>query len=119
MSQRLRALRTSGVVRGYRADVDLRALGAPLQALVAVRLGRHTRAEVDAFRARVAELPGVLSVFHVAGDDDYLLHVAAADADSLRDFVLDHLTTHPSVAHTTTTLIFEHAPGAGWQELVR
>ena len=118
VSQRLRVLRSTGVIRGYRADVDLRALGAPLQALVAVRLGKHSRADVDSFRARVAQLPGVLSFFHMAGDDDYLLHVVAADADGLRDFVLDHLTTHPAVAQTTTNLIFEHAPGEGWQALM-
>jgi len=118
VSQRLRTLRSTGVIRGYRADVDLRALGAPLQALVAVRLGKHSRADVDSFRSRVTQLPGVLSVFHVAGDDDYLLHVVAPDADGLRDFVLDHLTTHPAVHHTTTNLIFEHAPGEGWHALM-
>jgi DNA-binding Lrp family transcriptional regulator len=118
VSQRLRALRATGVIRGYRADVDLRALGAPLQAIVAVRLGSHSRADVDSFRARVGRLPGVLSVFHVGGDDDYLLHVAASDADGLRDFVLDHLATHPAVQHTTTNLIFEHAAGEGWHELM-
>ena len=119
VSLRLRSLRQRGLVRGYRADVDLAALGVSLQALIAVRLGQHSRAEVDRFRALAPTWPGVLSMFHTAGADDYLLHVVARDADALRDFVLEHLAAHPAVAHTETNLIFEHVEGGGWQDLVR
>ena len=44
---------------------------------------------------------------------DYLVWVAAADAQDLREFVVDHLATHPSVAHAETSLIYEHQPRAG------
>ena len=37
-------------------------------------------------------------VFHLTGVTDYLVWVAAADAQDLREFVVDHLATHPSVA---------------------
>jgi hypothetical protein len=39
--------------------------------------------------------------------------VAAADAQDLREFVVDHLATHPSVAHAETSLIYEHRRGPG------
>ena len=110
---RVRALRRSGVLRGFHADVDLAALGRPLQAMIAVRLTVHAREQIDAFTRLVRELPGVLSVFHVAGVNDYLLWVAAADAQDLREFVVDHLATHPSVAHAETSLIYEHRRGPG------
>ncbi len=110
---RVRALRARGVIRGFHADIDPAALGLPLQALVAVRLAVHARAAVDAFRARSVRLPGVASVFHVAGTEDYVLHVWAASSDALRDFVLDHLAVDPVVQHTQTSLIFEHARGSG------
>ena len=60
----------------------------------------------------------MLGVFHMAGAEDYLLHVAARDAEELREFVLAHLTGHPAVAHTETNLIFEHVDGDGWNKLV-
>ncbi len=63
-------------------------------------------------------LPGVIGMFHVAGADDYLIHVAAIDASDLRDFVLQHLTEYPAVAHTENNLIFEYVDGDGWQDLV-
>ncbi|MFC3500356.1 Lrp/AsnC family transcriptional regulator [Micromonospora krabiensis] len=110
---RTRVLRERGAIRGFHADVDPAALGLPLQALVSVRLREHERPAVDAFRARSVRLPGVVSVFHVAGAEDYVLHVRAASADALRDFVLDHLAVDPAVQHTQTSLIFEQARGMG------
>src|SRR5579862_7356378 len=110
---RVRSLRERRVIRGFHAEVDLAALGRPLQALVAVRLAVHAREQIDAFTAAVRGLPGVLMVFHLTGVTDYLVWVAAADAHDLRDFVVDHLATHPSVAHAETSLIYEQQRGPG------
>ena len=110
---RLRSLRDRGVIRGYHAEVDLAALGRPLQALIAVRLAVHARDQIDDFTSAVRELPGVLMVFHLTGVTDYLVWVAAADAQDLREFVVDHLATHPSVAHAETSLIYEYHRGPG------
>lgn len=118
ISMRMRRLQQRGMLRGYRADIDLAPLGASLQALITVRLVKHSREQIDAFREAAPHWPGVLSLFHTGGADDYLLHVAAHSADELRDFVLDYLTGHPAVAHTETTLIFEHASGDGWEHLL-
>jgi len=108
---RVRELRRRGVLRGVHADVDLAAVGHGLQAMIAVRLRSHDRAEVERFRRTAPDLPGVVALFHVSGADGYLLHVAVADSDALRDFVLDHLTGHPAVVHAETSLIFEHVRG--------
>lgn len=108
---RVRELRRRGVLRGVHAEIDLRRVGRPLQAIIAVRMRAHVKEQVQAFRAQVPALPGVLALFHVSGKDDYLLHVAVADADALRAFVVDHLTGHPAVGHTETSLVFEHLAG--------
>lgn len=113
---RVRGLREAGVIRGFHADVDLARLGRPLQAIVAVRLGSHNRDVVRSFHGVLRQIPGVISVFHVAGEDDYLVHVAVASAASLRDLILDHLTAHPAVRHTETHLVFEHLLGRGGLE---
>jgi DNA-binding Lrp family transcriptional regulator len=110
---RLRALRERGVIRGFHAELDLAALGRPLQALIAVRLAVHAREQIDAFTSAVRQLPGVLMVFHLAGATDYLVWVAAQDAQDLREFVVDHLATHSAVSHAETSLIYEHSRGPG------
>lgn len=108
---RVQALRERGVLRGIHADVDLAAIGRPLQAMIAVRLRSHVREQVELFRRTAPQIPGVVSMLHVSGADDYLLHVAVPDSDALRDFVLEHLTGHPAVGHTETSLIFEQVRG--------
>jgi DNA-binding Lrp family transcriptional regulator len=110
---RLRGLRRRGVIRGFHAEVDLAALGRPLQALIAVRLTVHAREQIEAFTGAVRQLPGVLMVFHLTGVTDYLVWVAASDAQDLREFVVDHLATHPAVSHAETSLIYEHHRGPG------
>ena len=115
---RLRRLQADGYLRGFHAEIDIAALGVTVQALISVRLGKHARSEVDAFRRAAPGWPGVLALFHMGGADDYLIHVASRSAADLRDFVLTHLAGHPAVAHTETNLIFEHVAGRGIEQLL-
>lgn len=108
---RLRQLREKGVVRGLRVSLDMTRLGYPVQAVIRVRLGSHTKARVDALFDALEVVPGVIRVFHVAGVDDFLVHVAVTDAGSLRDVVLEHITIHDVVRGTETQLVFEMRDG--------
>lgn len=103
---RLRSLRERGVLKGVTAEVDLVRLGLPVQAMVAIRFAGHLRADVDTFAAEVTDLPGVLATFNISGADDFLVHVAAASPEALRDFVLDNLTGRSGVVHAETSLVF-------------
>lgn len=105
---RMRALVDRGIVRGYHADVDVTRLGRPVQAIVAVRLRSHDRRHIDAFASAIPMLPEVVQSFHVAGADDYLLHVAVPSAEYLREWIIDNVTTHPAVASSQTSLVFGH-----------
>jgi DNA-binding Lrp family transcriptional regulator len=107
-SARIRRLQDTGVIRGYHAEVDLGAVGRPLQAMVAVRLQAGARGHIAQFQRYLAGLPDVLNVYFLAGEDDFHVHVAVSDPDTLRAFVVDHLSAASEVALTQTSLIFEH-----------
>lgn len=117
-SLRVRRLQADGFIRGYHADLDLVALGMTVQALISIRLVSIIREDVESFRDEAPNWPGVLGLFHMAGVDDFLLHVAARDSSELRDFVLEHLAGHPAVANTVTNLIFDHVAGRGIEHLL-
>lgn len=110
---RVRGLLERGVIKGFHAEVDQAAVGRPLQAFIAVRLSAHSREQIDAFTRHVYGLPGVQSIFHMTGETDYLLLVAARDASDLREFVVEHLASNPAVAHAQTNLVYEHVRGPG------
>jgi DNA-binding Lrp family transcriptional regulator len=107
--ERVRALVARGVIRGFHADVDRATLGRALEAMIAVRVRPHSRAQVDAFWEYALALPEVIEVFHVTGADDFLVHVGLEDTEALRNFVLDRLTVRPEVGHVETRLIFGQA----------
>ena len=109
---RVRALVQRGVIRGFHADVDPAAIGLTIQVLIAVRLQADARANIGGFARDIARLPGVMNVFFLGGADDFMIHLAAADTDALRDFVAEHLSRRPDVANTVTNLIFEHTHAA-------
>ena len=108
--ERVRRLVETGAIHGFHADIDLAMLGFGLQAMIAVRLQRHSREIDESFREYVLGLTEVRAVYHVAGADDYLVHVADRDADHLRDLALVAFTPRKEVALNETRLIFEHVP---------
>lgn len=110
---RLRGLRARKVILGTRLAVDPAALGRPVQAVIRVRLGAHSKRGVEGLFDALVATSGVIQVFHIAGADDFLVHVAVADASALRDIVLEHITVHEAVRATETQLVFERREGSG------
>ena len=106
--ERIRRLEQRGVVTGYTAEVDLRAVGRPVQAMVAVRFHPKTNEVVQGFCDQVWELPETLSITLVTGIDDALVHLAVRDVDTLRSLVLDHIARAPGVVDERTSLVFDH-----------
>jgi DNA-binding Lrp family transcriptional regulator len=106
---RVRRLHRLGVIRGYHAEVDPVRLGYSTQALISIRLSAHARHFIDDLHRHLLSMPESLTVFHVTGADDYIVHVAVTDPEHLRILVLDKLTARPEVEHVETRLIFQVA----------
>jgi DNA-binding Lrp family transcriptional regulator len=104
--ERMRRLVQAGVVRGWHADLDPAALGLSLQALIAVELARHTRANLSAFVAHLRTLPEVTRRWSLAGRIDFLLEVACRDAAHLERLTVDGLSSRDEVGRVETWLVF-------------
>lgn len=111
--ERVRALRARGVITGYRAEVDPAAVGRPVQAMIAIRIRRHSRELVDGFRDHALSLPETVSVANVSGADDFLVHVAVESTEALRRLLLDRIASQPEVIHTETHLVFDYRRPGG------
>ena len=91
---------------GYPATVnDPRAVALPLLAFVAVR-SDEAGAE-DRVAHALAEIPEVLEVHHVAGEDCYLVKVRARDAEDLGVLLRTRFGRIPGVRSTRTTIVLE------------
>ena len=106
--ERVRALQRRGVLRGFHAEVDLAALGRGLQAMIAVRVRPPSRAVIEDFQTYVEQMPEVISVFVLTGNDDFLLHVAVRDVEHLNAVVLDKLTKRRELVDVRTSVVYGH-----------
>ena len=107
--ERVRALRERGVIAGYHADVSLAALNRGVQALLHVQVRPLSRTVIDSFKKYAMGLPEVLSVFVVAGGDDFLVHVAVPDVDGLHAFLMDKFSGRREIVGFRSSVIYQHA----------
>jgi Lrp/AsnC family transcriptional regulator, leucine-responsive regulatory protein len=105
VAERLGRLERDGVVRGYHADVDPRALGYALSAVIRIRPAPRQIGEV----ARIArETPEVVECNRITGDDCFVMRAHVRDVDHL-EAVIDRFT----VFGQTTTSIVQSSPVPG------
>ncbi|GAB3122000.1 Lrp/AsnC family transcriptional regulator [Glaciibacter psychrotolerans] len=105
---RVRALVSRGIITRFTAQVNPKALGLGLQALISVNIRPGARTQIPAFRDEIRVMPHVLQVFFLGGAEDFIIHLMARDSDDVRDFVLENLSANPAVASTRTSMVFEH-----------
>lgn len=103
--RRVQKLEADGVIAGYGARLEPRALGLGLQAFVRVQLSRHEAAAIDMFTELVAGWDEVVSCYALTGDMDYLLQVYVADLEGFSRFLLDRLLNASGVADVNTSFV--------------
>ncbi|MGO4472084.1 MULTISPECIES: Lrp/AsnC family transcriptional regulator [Arthrobacter] len=112
--RRLRDLEASGVIRGYRADIDPGAIGLGFEAIVFVTLRQADRTTMSEFEDRVAAIPNIVEAQRLFGSPDYLLRVIAADLPAYQRFYDDQLSALPAVERLNSTLVMKNLkPNAG------
>jgi DNA-binding Lrp family transcriptional regulator len=101
---RVERLQSSGVIRGYRADIDpvLSGLGTSAYVTLNVR-----QADWRSVREKLCTLRGIAHIALVGGEFDVILLVRARDNADLRHLVLDQIQGMPGVLSTRTLLVFE------------
>ena len=101
--ERLRKLEERGVVRGYRTDIDPRAVEFGLTVFVTVKT---SECGSEAEKAIVA-IPEVLEVHDVAGEDSYLLKIRTKDTEALGQLLREKIKPIPNVISTRTTVVLQ------------
>jgi len=84
--------------------VDPAAIGLGFEVLVQVTMDRENAATVADFERGLAQIPEVGHAERLFGDPDYLLRVATADYQTLRD---NQLATLPGVGRLTSTIVMK------------
>ncbi|AXC49820.1 Lrp/AsnC family transcriptional regulator [Paracoccus suum] len=107
--RRVRTLEEAGLIRGYHADIDPRALGFEVAVFAMVRLVSQSERDLSAFEARARAWPLVRECHMLNGEIDFILKCVAPDLSSFQHFLTNQLTSAENVASVKTSLVIRCA----------
>lgn len=111
--RRVRALEEAGLLRGYRALLNEKALGFDVVAYAMVGLVNQAEADLMAFEQRVAGWPMVRECYAISGESDFILKCAAKDFSSFQAFIIEELTKADNIGGVRTALTLRRVKDAG------
>lgn len=105
VTERIRELERSGVIRGYRADVDPAALGLGVRAQLRITLdGKAPQKEKDVLR-RLTGSPLVRSVYRVSGEDCFVADVICRRIEDVNALLADLQSTRAMQSSRTAFVL--------------
>jgi Lrp/AsnC family leucine-responsive transcriptional regulator len=96
--RRLRHLERAGVISGYSANIEQKAVGLPVSVFISIKLEQQRAGNLDAFGAAISLWPEVMECYLMTGQFDFLLRVVCADLESYEHFLREKLTQLGGVA---------------------
>jgi len=103
VNERLKKLQAAGVVRGWTALLEPKALGLDICAFVQVLIDKPRNC--GPFLEKMASQPEVLECHHVTGDFSYLLKVRARNTTHLESILSDAIKAVPGVVRSQTLIV--------------
>ncbi len=104
---RLKRLEASGVITGYRAQIDPIRLGQDHVSFVEVRLHDTRETALASFNEAVIKVPEIEQAHMIAGNFDYLLKIRTQSMSDYRRVLAERISTLPFVANTSTYVAME------------
>ena len=112
--RRVRALEESGLITGYRAVLDPKALGLTLMALIHISMDKHTPERFANFEARIDEIPNIVECLLITGQQaDYQLKAVVADMDDYQSLLLNRVTRIEGVTGVHSSFVMRRVVDRG------
>ena len=106
-ADRVRRLRAAGVIHGYHATLDYRAIGRPLVLISDLRLREgYDNAE---FHRNLAGIPQIVEAFRMTGEYDYQIRLACTGTDEF-EHIIGVLKTRHGVRELRSRLVLHDIP---------
>ncbi len=99
---RVGRMEDAGVIEGYHASINTKAVGYGVSALVGLRVEQGR--EEDALE-QLRELEGVRAIHLTTGEWDVILRVIAEDTDALRELMFDGIANMDGFSRSQTMIV--------------
>lgn len=109
--RRVKRLEDAGLIAGYHARLDRRALGYGVMAFVTISIeGQDEEHSLD-FERAVREIPEVVMCHGVSGPEDFVMLVVARDLDDYSALMQQKLRRLPGVKMMRTSFSLQEVKG--------
>jgi Lrp/AsnC family leucine-responsive transcriptional regulator len=105
IARRIKALEEAGVIEGYQARINRRAMGLEMTVLVFISLQNQSEQRLEAFEAAVLAAPSVIGCQLMSGEDDYVLTVLARDLADYERVHKQELSRLPGVTRLRSSFV--------------
>ncbi len=110
--RRVKSLERDGVIQGYAARLDQRALGLTVTAYVHLALEKGLEQRTE-FHRRVQDEPHIVECHAMSGTHDYLMKVVARDMDHFSELVMSDILGYPGVSNLESSFSLAEIKQAG------
>ncbi len=106
--ERVKRMKQNGVINNAFIDINFKSIGGNIEAIAAVTIQPYSEEIVNNLRDDLLKLPEIISLYHMGGNFDYLIHMSVKDSEHLRQFIFKKITSRDEVSTIQTSLVFEH-----------
>ena len=111
--RRVATLERDGVIDGYSANLNLDSLGHSVLVLVRITLQGQSAEMLGEFEEAVLKIPQVMACFLLAGEEDYLLRIAAKDVADFGRIHTTYLSALPHVMRMESNFVLRSVTNRG------
>lgn len=105
---KIKRMEKNGIIKGYTAIVDNRAVGMPVIAYVLISFNKSSNISQKELAKKLAEFKQVCEVSIIAGEWDILVKVKEESVESIGNFVVEKLRNLEGIEKTLTLIVLHN-----------
>lgn len=105
--ERVKKLESAGLVNGYHAELNRKALGLGVCVYIQASLVATDKKKFESFKQKINEIPEVVECHHMTGASDFLIKIFTKDIDTYNRFVLDKLISLDEIGNLQSMVVLD------------
>src|ERR1700749_5051764 len=111
--RRVKTLEASGIIAGYRAEVDRARAGLGLTVFIELKVEGHSREVSAQLEAALTAIPAVVASYLSSGSADFFIEAAVPDLAAYEQVLLDQILALPQVVSAQSIFALRTVPSRG------
>lgn len=102
---RVKSLKEQKIIKKIVPVIDEKLLGYGVTAFARIDMQPMNQATTSIFIEEVKKIPQIIECYTITGDGCFLIKIVAKDLEAYRNFVIENLTSIPSVSNVETSMV--------------